>query len=121
MDIAKTLSLFYIIFKVENHASIISNVYNHSESSTYAPFTPFTPFSIQYGIGYAKGFLSMDTVNFESFSIKNQTFAEITDTDRVNPVYVILIFLFLRKRCLVHTDSLKTKKELFNSNTQRVI
>ena len=63
----------------------------------FKTFTPFTPFSIQYGIGYAKGFISMDTVNFESFSIKNQTFAEITDTDRVGPVDVILIFSIFTK------------------------
>ena len=57
----------------------MSGAYNHTLSSTYVE--DGTKFGINYGIGFASGFLSRDTLRIAEFEIKNQLFAEATAED----------------------------------------
>lgn len=53
--------------------------YDSQKSSTYEK--DGTKFSITYGKGYAKGFISQDTLSVAGINIEDQDFAEVTNQD----------------------------------------
>ncbi|CAH8544014.1 unnamed protein product [Schistosoma curassoni] len=57
-------------------ACLLHRKYDSSKSSTYVPNG--TEFSIRYGTGSLSGFLSIDSLQLASLSVKRQTFGEAT-------------------------------------------